>query len=74
MVLITINHANVVCLCVLPMTVLMTYVIPKNIEASMFALLTAALQFSNEWGSEMTGSFISHLYGVNTEDLGTKYS
>jgi hypothetical protein len=43
MVIIFFNHANVVCLAVLPMTVLMTYVIPKNIEASMFALLTAAL-------------------------------
>ena len=73
-VLVLLNHANVVCLCILPMTVLLTYVIPKNIEASMFALLTASLQFSNEWGSEMTGSFISHLYGVTNEDLGTKYS
>ena len=43
MVLIFFNHANVVCLAILPMTVLMTYIIPKNIEASMFALLTAAL-------------------------------
>jgi len=43
LVIMTINHANTVCLCILPMTVLMTYVIPKNIEASMFALLTASL-------------------------------
>ena len=31
------------CLCVLPMTVLMSYIIPRNIEASMFALVTAAI-------------------------------
>ena len=43
LVVVFLNHANVVCFSILPMTVLLTYVIPRNIEASMFALLTASL-------------------------------
>ena len=68
------SKANVLCLGVLPMTVLISYVIPKNIESSMFAMISAGIQFSSAWGSEMIGSIICSLYGMNTEDLGQKYS
>jgi len=37
-------------LSVVPMTVMMMNVIPANIEASMFAFITAILTFSTDWG------------------------
>ena len=73
-VVMLVSKANVLCLGVLPMTVLISYVIPKNIESSMFAAISAGIQFSSAWGSEMIGSIICALYGVSTEQLGEKYS
>jgi len=32
------------------MTVMMMNIIPANIEASMFAFITAILSFSDDWG------------------------
>ena len=37
-------------LSVVPMTVMMMNIIPDNIEASMFAFITAILSFSDDWG------------------------
>jgi len=37
-------------LSVVPMTVMMMNIIPANIEASMFAFITAILSFSDDWG------------------------
>jgi len=56
------------------MTVLLAYVIPKRIEASMYSLITAILYFSTDWGSQMVGSFICYVYGVDSSDTGEKYS
>lgn len=46
LVLMLFNQSVFTCLAILPMTVKMMYVIPKSIEASMFAIITACLTFS----------------------------
>jgi hypothetical protein len=58
MILMLLGKATTISLSVLPMTIMMTYVVPKNIEASMFALITGALTFSTDWGGDMIGAFL----------------
>jgi hypothetical protein len=53
-------------LCVLPMTIMMMHVIPKNIEASMFAVISATINYSMEWGGDITGAFVCHYLGITT--------
>jgi len=52
------------------MTVQMMYVIPRNIEASMFAIVTACLTFSSDWGGDMLGAGLCQWFGITAKDMG----
>ena len=69
MLLMLFGKATTVSLAVLPMTIMMTYVVPKNIEASMFALITGALTFSTDWGGDMIGALLCEMYGITEENM-----
>jgi hypothetical protein len=62
------NKAVLTSLCILPITIAMMQVIPKNIEASMFAVVSATINFSMEWGGDISGAFVSHQYGITTHN------
>ena len=64
-----IERASTLCLCTLPMTVMLTYVIPKNVEAAMFAMVTACLEFSTMWGSDMMGGLLCKLFNITYKNL-----
>ena len=51
------------------MTVMMMKVIPANIEASMFAFITAILTFSSDWGGQFVGGCICSLLNITNEDM-----
>ena len=56
--LMLIGKAVLICLQVLPMTVMLMYIVPANIEASCFAVITAILTFSTDWAGDVVGAFI----------------
>ena len=58
-----------VSLAVLPMTVMMMHVVPKNIEASMFSVITAAITFSTDWAGDLVGAIYCEFFGITGEDL-----
>ena len=66
MFLMMIGKATMICLSVLPMTVLMINCIPKNIEASMFAIVTATITFSTDWCGDIVGGLICSFFGITT--------
>ena len=70
----SVYRANIECFCILPMTVVMAYIIPKRIESGMFSLVTGILYFSTDWGSQMVGSLICYIYGVDKDVGGERYS
>ena len=51
------------------MTVMMMKVIPANIEASMFAFITAILTFSCDWGGDLVGGCICKLFSITTDNM-----
>lgn len=67
------NQSVFICLAVLPMTIKMMYVIPQNIEASMFAIITACLTFSSDWGGDMLGAALCQSLNITSEDM-SQYS
>ena len=67
--LMMIGKATMISLSVLPMTVMMMCVIPKNIEASMFAIVTAAITFSTDWAGDMVGAAVCWFYGITSETM-----
>lgn len=50
----------------LPTVVLFTKITPKYIEATVFATLTGAFNFSSSVGGPLLGSFLCRLIGVNS--------
>lgn len=57
------------CLIVMPMTIILTKICPKHIEATSFALLAGVWNFS-EITSSWMGSLINETWiGVSEEDL-----
>lgn len=64
------GRATLTALCVMPMMIQMMQVCPKNIEASMFAVISACISFSVEWGGDLTGGFVCDFYGVDENDIG----
>jgi hypothetical protein len=64
------GRAALTSLCVMPMIIQMMQVCPKNIEASMFAILSACISFSIEWGGDLTGGFVCDLMAVDENNLG----
>ena len=63
------GRATLIAFMVVPMTILMMNVIPRNIEASMFATITATLTFSTDWAGAMIGGIYCDFFGVTAEDL-----
>jgi hypothetical protein len=58
-----------VSLSVVPMTVMMMNIIPANIEASMFAFITAILSFSDDWGGQFVGGIICKVFHIENKKL-----
>lgn len=55
-------------LSILPMTSIIMQVIPENIEASMFAVVSAALSISIEWGGDIVGALVCRYFDITSED------
>jgi len=53
----------------LPTVVIMTQITPHHVEATVFATLTGAFNFSNSVGGPLLGSYFCKLFGVTSEDL-----
>lgn len=64
-----IGKATLICFGVLPMTILMMQVVPQNIEASMFAVITACITFSTDWGGDVVGAYVTEQFGITDEDM-----
>jgi uncharacterized membrane protein YdcZ (DUF606 family) len=43
-------------------------VVPMNIEASMFAVITAAVTFSTDWAGDIIGGFYCQFFGVTEKN------
>jgi hypothetical protein len=54
---------------ILPMTIMLTYVTPKNVEASMFAILSASLTFNVEWGGDLVGALVCKFFKITDENM-----
>jgi hypothetical protein len=59
----------ITCLACLPMQVLLTRIIPPNVEASMQALIAGAFVFTMDVGCKWSGSFFLYLFDVDNEKL-----
>lgn len=57
----------------LPTVVLFTKITPHYVEATVFATLTGAFNFSVGVGGPMLGSFFCRMVGVNSENLSGYY-
>ena len=68
-VIMLLGKASQTSLQVVPMTVMMMKVIPANIEASMFAFITAILTFSTDWGGQFVGGCICSLFKITNDDM-----
>lgn len=58
------SRAGLIALCIMPITVQMMKVCPKNIEASMFAVVTSIISISSDWGGELVGGTVLNILGV----------
>lgn len=56
-------------LSVLPMSIMMMEVVPKNIEASMFAFVGAILQISQDCLGEVVGSLVLDFFQITAENM-----
>ena len=63
------GKATTTSMSVLPMTILMMEVVPKNIEASMFALITAIITVSTDCFGDIVGGFVCNLYGITENNM-----
>lgn len=57
----------------LPTVVLFAKITPNHIEATVFAMLTGAFNFSNNVGSPLLGSFFCKIVGVDSQNLDKFY-
>lgn len=64
-----IDKGSFLSLAVAPMTIQMTTVIPDCIEASMFAIVTACIEFSSDWAGEIIGAIFCNAFGITTKDM-----
>lgn len=54
--------------CIMPWTSIMMKVIPNNIEASMYAVVCAAILLPFTWGGEFMGAIMIDVFNITTED------
>ena len=64
-----IGKATLISFQVLPMTVMLMSIVPKNIEASCFAVISALLTFSTDWAGSMIGAFICQSFNITVKDM-----
>jgi hypothetical protein len=64
-----VGRATMISFSVLPMTVMLMNTVPKNIEASMFAVITAAITFSTDWAGDLVGAVYCDFFGITNKDL-----
>lgn len=64
-----IGKATLISFSVLPMTVMLMNTVPKNIEASMFAVITATITFSTDWAGDLVGAIYCDYFGITSKDL-----
>jgi len=53
----------------LPMTIMLMQVVPKNIEASCFAVITGILTLSTECSSDIVGALFCDAFGITVKDM-----
>ena len=61
--------ATIFAFIMLPLSALLMHLIPKNIEASMFAVIVAILNFATDWAGQIIGGVYCNFFGVTTDDL-----
>ena len=67
--LMLLGKATTTSMSVLPMTILMMEVVPKNIEASMFALITAIITVSTDCLGNIVGGLVCDVFGITQDDM-----
>jgi hypothetical protein len=65
--IICLGRAMMISLCVLPVMIKMMTVCPKNIEASMFAVISSIISMSTDWSADFVGGIILDIFGVDDE-------
>ena len=65
----TIFDTLFICLMTLPLSVLYVRLIPRSIEASMYALLTGLANFSELFLNKQLGNFFNLFVGVTTDSM-----
>lgn len=66
MIIYIFGKANLISLVILPMSAMMMQVIPKSIEASMFAVVSAALSISIDWGGDIMGAIVCSFFNITS--------
>ena len=64
-----IGKATLICLGILPMTIMLMQVVPKNIEASCFAVITGILTLSTECSADIVGALFCDAFGITVKDM-----
>lgn len=57
-ILIMFTQAITISMRMLPILTLMMHTVPKGIEGSMYALITASITISVNWGGDLMGSIV----------------
>jgi hypothetical protein len=68
-ILMLLGKATTTSFSVLPMTIMMMEVVPKNIEASMFAFIGAIIAVSTDCLGEVVGSLVLDVFQITTKDM-----
>lgn len=53
----------------LPILTLMMHTVPKGIEASMYALITASITISVNWGGDLMGSIVAMYLRIDANNM-----
>ena len=69
MILMLLGKATTMSMSVLPMTILMMEVVPKNIEASMFAMITAIITVSVDCLGNIVGGLVCDVFGITNTNM-----
>ena len=60
-------------LTILPSTVILSHIVPVNVEATMISVITSCLYLNYDWGGEMMTAYLCDIYVVGASDY-TNYS
>lgn len=65
--IIMLGKAMMISFSVLPVMIKMMQVCPKNIEASMFAVISSIISMSTDWSADFVGGLVLAIFGVDDE-------